>query len=74
MKQSTFSAVMANSIKNLLQGYTKGIRFVAVLMVLLTMGIGQAWGATIFNCGIEVNETWYKGTGTINSGNWLGAQ
>ena len=45
MKQSTFSAVMANSIKNLLQGYTKGIRFVAVLMVLLTMGIGQAWGA-----------------------------
>lgn len=45
MKQSTFSAVMANSIKNLLQGYTKGIRFVAVLTVLLTMGIGQAWGA-----------------------------
>ena len=46
MKQSTFSAVMANSIKNLLQGYTKGIRFVAVLTVLLTMGIGQAWGET----------------------------
>ena len=50
MKQSTFSAVMANSIKNLLQGYTKGIRFVAVLMVLLTMGIGQAWGAE--NCNL----------------------
>ena len=47
MKQSTFSAVMANSIKNLLQGYTKGIRFVAVLIVLLTMGIGQAWGAEV---------------------------
>lgn len=47
MKQSTFSAVMANSIKNLLQGYTKGIRFVAVLTVLLTMGIGQAWGGSI---------------------------
>ncbi len=45
MKQSTFSAVMANSIKNLLQGYTKGIRFVAVLTLLLTVGIGQAWGA-----------------------------
>ena len=45
MKQSTFSAVMANSIKNLLQGYTKDIRFVAVLTMLLTMGIGQAWGA-----------------------------
>ena len=43
MKQSTFSAVMANSIKNLLQRYTKGIRFVAVLTVLLTMGIGQVW-------------------------------
>lgn len=36
---------MANSIKNLLQGYTKGIRFVAVLTLLLTVGIGQAWGA-----------------------------
>ena len=44
-KQSTFSAVMANSIKNLLQGYTKGIRFVAVLTLLLTIGIGQASGA-----------------------------
>ena len=44
MKQSTFSAVMANSIKNLLQGYTKGIRFVAVLTMLLIVGIGQAWG------------------------------
>lgn len=46
MKQSTFSAVMANSIKHLLQGYTKSIRFVAVLTMLLTMGIGQAWGET----------------------------
>ena len=46
MKQSTFSAVMANSIKNLLQGYTKGIRFVAVLTLLLTLGIGQVWAIT----------------------------
>lgn len=46
MKQSTFSAVMANSIKNLLQGYTKGIRFVAVLTMLLTIGVGSMWGAT----------------------------
>ena len=52
MKQSTFSAVMANSIKNLLQSYTKGIRFVAVLTLLLTMGIGQAWaGAGFWNDG-----------------------
>lgn len=74
MKQSTFSAVMANSIRKVLQGYTKGIRLVAVLTLLLTMGIGSAWAATIFNCGIEVNENWYKGTGTINSGNWLGGK
>ena len=47
MKQSTFSAVMANSIKNLLQGYTKGIRLVAVLTLLLTVGIGQVWGAVV---------------------------
>ncbi len=45
MKQSTFSAVMANSIKNLLQGYTKGIRFTAILTLLFTIGVGQMWGA-----------------------------
>ena len=56
MKQSTFSAVMANSIKNLLQGYTKGIRFVAVLTMLLTMGIGQAWGA---NTGHTINYPYF---------------
>ncbi|MBO5673406.1 MAG: InlB B-repeat-containing protein [Paludibacteraceae bacterium] len=43
MKQSTFSAVMANSIKNLLQGYTKGIRFTAILTLLFTIGVGQIW-------------------------------
>ena len=42
MKQSTFSAVMANSIKNLLQGYTKGIRITAILILLL-MGVNNAW-------------------------------
>ena len=56
MKQSTFSAVMANSIKNLLQGYTKGIRFVAVLMLLLTIGIGQAWGADTWTLVKDVSE------------------
>jgi len=44
MKQSTFSAVMANSIKNLLQGYTKGIRFTAILTMLFTVGVGSVWG------------------------------
>lgn len=47
MKQSTFSAVMANSIKNLLQGYTKGIRFTAILTLLFTIGVGQMLGETI---------------------------
>ena len=46
MKQSTFFAVMANKLLTVLQGYTKGIRFVAVLTMLLTLGIGQAWGAS----------------------------
>lgn len=46
MKQSTFSAVMANKLLTVLQGYTKGIRFVATLTMLLTLGIGQAWAIT----------------------------
>ena len=41
------------------------------ISLILLVGATNAWAATIFNCGIEVNETWYKGTGTINSGNWL---
>ena len=45
MKQSTTFAQVATNLLNLLQGYTKGIRFVAVLTMLLTVGIGQAWGA-----------------------------
>ena len=44
------------------------------ISLILLMGLSNAWAATIFNCGIEVNETWYKGTGIINSGNWLGNQ
>jgi|GEM_PF-7008034 len=49
MKQSTFSAQVANNLRTVLQGYTKGIRFLAVLTMLLTVGIGQAWGADVFN-------------------------
>lgn len=58
MKQSTFSAVMANSIKNLLQGYTKGIRFTAILTLLFTIGVGQIWAET---------ETLSCPTGTISN-------
>ena len=83
MKQSTFSAVMANSIKNLLQGYTKGIRFVAVLTILLTLGIGQAWGLGYNNEShvyLDVNGTtkYYKvsneswSTGCTLEGTWGG--
>ena len=35
----------AKQILNLLQGYTKGIRMTAIL-VLLLMGVSNAWGAT----------------------------
>ncbi len=42
MKQSTFSAQVANNLLTVLQGYTKGIRFVAVLLVLFTVNIGTA--------------------------------
>ena len=43
MNQSTSFAQVATNLLNLLQGYTKGIRFVVVLTLLLTMGIGQVW-------------------------------
>ena len=43
MKTFTNYAAKAKQFLNLLQGYTKGIRFVAVLTMLLTLGIGQAW-------------------------------
>ena len=63
MKQSTSFAQVATNLLNVLQGYTKGIRFVAVLTMLLTVGIGQAWGA-------EDNDTYdFKTNGiTRNSG------
>ena len=64
---------MANSIKNLLQGYTKGIRFVAVLTLLLTMGIGQAWAASTVQGGYiyfdELNSG-YTGAGDMQF--WVG--
>ncbi|MBR5854081.1 MAG: InlB B-repeat-containing protein [Paludibacteraceae bacterium] len=45
MKQSTSFAQVATNLLNVLQGYTKGIRFVLVLTILLIVGIGQVWGA-----------------------------
>ena len=57
MKQSTSFAQVANNIQNLWQRYTKGMRFVAVLTMLLTLGIGQAWAD---NCGF-----WGDGAASI---------
>ena len=42
---TTYAEKKAKQIFNLLQGYTKGIRMTAILILLL-MGVGNAWGAT----------------------------
>ena len=44
MKNSTFSAQVANNLLTLLQGYSKTIRL--LLVMFLTFGVGNAWGAT----------------------------
>ena len=43
MTQSTFSAQVANNLSKVLQGYTKGIRLIALLTMLCTVGVGQMW-------------------------------
>ena len=45
MKNSTFSAQVANNLLTVLQGYTKGIRLIALLTMLCTIGVGQMWAA-----------------------------
>ena len=62
---------MTNKTLNQLCSSCYNRNTLVLIGMLLTLGVGQMWGATIFNCGIDVNDTWYKGTGTINSGNWL---
>ena len=44
MTQSTYFIQVKNVLK-VLQGYTKGIRFIALLTILCTIGVGQMWGA-----------------------------
>ena len=46
MKQFTTCANVANRFFKVLQGYTKGIRFTAILTLLFTIGVGQVWAAT----------------------------
>ena len=43
----TTCAKMATSFSKVLQGYTKGIRFIALLTVLLALGVTNAWGADV---------------------------
>jgi hypothetical protein len=45
MKQSTSFAQVATNLLNVLQGYTKSIRFVVVLSFLFTLSVGSMWGA-----------------------------
>ena len=45
MKQSTFSAQVATNLLNVLQGYTKGIQFLLVMFLTLTVTT-NAWGQT----------------------------
>ena len=62
---TTYAEKKAKQILNLLQGYTKGIRITAILILLL-MGVSNAWaGATwIGNSYIVANGTWYNASGT----------
>ena len=43
----TTCAKMATSFSKVLQGYTKGIRLIALLTMLCTVGVGQMWGADV---------------------------
>ena len=45
MKQSTTCANVANRFFTVLQRYTKGIRFTAILTLLFTICVGQMWAA-----------------------------
>ena len=60
-KQSTSFTQVATNLLNVLQGYSKSIRFVAVLSMLLIVGIGQAWGA-------ETTVTWTAASGALGNG------
>ena len=55
----TTCANVANSFLKVLQGYTKGIRFIALLTMLCTIGVGQMWGAeaTVYTSNVELSTT-----------------
>ena len=76
----TAYAAKAKQFLNLLQGYTKGIRFTAILILLL-MGVSNAWAARTFKSGEKIyfkdakdknlnNSTWKVGDGNIYAYFW----
>ena len=74
---TTFTNCAEKKVKqflNLLQGYTKGIRMTAIL-VLLLMGVSNAWaekftkGELQFYTDAEGNKTWYFETSPV--GDWV---
>ena len=63
MKQFTFSAQVANNLLTLLQGYSKTIRL--LLVMLLTLTASTAWGAKITTySSIVTGKTYYIGATT----------
>ena len=80
---TTYAEKKAKQFLNLLQGYTKGIRMTAILILLL-MGVSNAWGAVGYNgeshVYLKVNGTtkYYKvsteswSTGASLNGTWGG--
>lgn len=64
----------AKQFLNLLQGYTKGIRMTAILVILL-MGVSNAWaekftkGEIRFYTNAEEDKNWYFETSTV--GDWV---
>ena len=69
MKQSTSFAQVATNFLNVLQGYTKGIRF--LLVMFLTLTASTAWGAT-YNFSNIPTSGWKTngGSQTINGKSW----
>lgn len=71
MKSFTTCASVANKFFKVLQGYTKGIRFVAVLTMLLIVGIGQAWAETkTYSYTFSAKQFSANGSKTLSNVSW----
>lgn len=70
MKNSTFSAQVANNLLTLLQGYSKTIRLLLVMFLTLTVS-ANVWGAT-YNFSNIPTSGWKTngGSQTINGKSW----